>query len=402
MLIESNMLINIYLIMSLICSINSLPVDKPRITENLLKENIGFIVLKLENAPPESFELLESIIETARNDAKNLNEPEDFLRFFFNTIRFTYNIRYEKNDLPGAGLKNGVLDCDNLALIYLSMAEELKLPLHMVILPTHAFVRWKDENITIDWESIIGEKREKNFYKISYEISDYSEKKGTYLRNLTRNEVIAFNLSVIGKVLLYEGNNKLAQEYMKEACKNGLRIPSVISARVDMERKMGNLGKALYYTDMLLKLDSFDFEFYNEKAQILSQMGKKKKALENFDISTKLNPYQPEIYMRKYELDSRNFENMEKAYLIDPTNHHVSEIYAAELNKKGFFRKSLGIWNKLISENPFNPYLYAGRAVSKSGLGYHFLAINDAESSRNLGLGKREFDILIGNLKKPN
>lgn len=396
------MLINIYLILFMICSLHSLPKDKPRITDSLLKENIGFIVLKLENAPPEAFELLDAIIKTASNDAKSLNEPEDFLRFFFNTIRFTFNIKYQKNDLPGAGLKNRTLDCDNLALIYLSMAEELELPLHMVILPTHAFVRWEDKNVTIDWESIIGEKREKNFYKSSYEISDYAEKKGTYLRNLTRNEVIAFNLSVIGKVLLYEGNNKLAMEYMKEACKNAFRIPSVISARVEMERKIGNPGRALSYADDLLRLDSTDFEFYNEKAQILSEMGNNKKALQNFDISTQINPYQPEVYLRKFELDTGIFENIEKAYLIDNTNHYIAERYAVELNRKGFFKKSLMIWNKLISENPFNPQLYAGRAVSNSGLGYHFLAINDAESAKNLGLGKREYDILMSNLKMPD
>jgi tetratricopeptide (TPR) repeat protein len=43
-------------------------------------------------------------------------------------------------------------DCDTASVLYLAIGEWLKLPISIVELPGHMFVRWKSETVTLNWD----------------------------------------------------------------------------------------------------------------------------------------------------------------------------------------------------------------------------------------------------------
>jgi hypothetical protein len=88
------------------------------------------------------------------------------------------------------------LDCDTASFVYLGVADQLKLPLHLVAIPAHnrrsghAFVRWREGSHFLDWETMDGLVTTDDFYLKEWNINSAEIKAQSALADLSPGQVI--------------------------------------------------------------------------------------------------------------------------------------------------------------------------------------------------------------------
>jgi hypothetical protein len=89
-----------------------------------------------------------------------------------------------------------VLDCDTASFIYLGVADQLKLPLHLVSIPAynrrrgHAFVRWREGSHFIDWETTDGVVRTDDSYINAWKINSAEINAHSALTDLSSDQTM--------------------------------------------------------------------------------------------------------------------------------------------------------------------------------------------------------------------
>jgi len=91
-----------------------------------------------------------------------------------------------------------VLDCDTACFIYLSVAEQLGLPLKLVTIPSlnrrtgHTFVRWREGSNHLNWETMDGVVRSDDFYEKEWKIPAAVMRSKSAMKDLSRVEIEGF------------------------------------------------------------------------------------------------------------------------------------------------------------------------------------------------------------------
>lgn len=103
------------------------------------------------------------------------------------------------------------VDCDLSSLLYLSISEKLDIPLCMVEVPQHNFVRWKfEDGHYINWDTNYGYNRfTDRGYSDKYGALKAQIDKGTYLSNMSRDNVIGYFCFCRG--LTFEGSSNQSE-----------------------------------------------------------------------------------------------------------------------------------------------------------------------------------------------
>ena len=99
------------------------------------------------------------------------------------------------------------VDCDLSSLLYLSISEKLDIPLCMVEVPRHNFVRWKfEDGRYINWDTNYGYNRfTDEGYSEGYGVLEEQIDKGIYLSNMSSDNVMGYFCFCRG--LTFEGNS---------------------------------------------------------------------------------------------------------------------------------------------------------------------------------------------------
>ena len=186
-----------------------------------LPYTIGHQILDLEaelgvSTEPHK-ETLDMLVEEAKTaiQVKGTYTREDAVGILgtINSIlqnnRFERRKREERIDrlhLFHEGLFSKKVDCYSRSLIYLSIADALKLPLAAVYAPRHLFVRFILDGEGINWETTNARERGNDYYRSWLNISDKAISNGVYLRNLTRQETMAVVYNYRGVAWAGKGN----------------------------------------------------------------------------------------------------------------------------------------------------------------------------------------------------
>ena len=97
-------------------------------------------------------------------------------------------------------------DCDLAAIIYVSAAEQLGLPVFLVELPGHNFVRWQSPAVTINWDPNDGiSKSDQHFAQVVGVTAEGRALFG-YLENRTRERIFSYWLVRRGQRKARDGN----------------------------------------------------------------------------------------------------------------------------------------------------------------------------------------------------
>ncbi len=89
------------------------------------------------------------------------------------------------------------IDCDLSSFLYYSVGEILDLPLTIVQVPKHSFIRWNFENSYLNWDTNDAREYSDNDYRLAYGINTKSEETNKYLENRTTLETQVYYHSIV-------------------------------------------------------------------------------------------------------------------------------------------------------------------------------------------------------------
>ena len=158
----------------------------------------GYAALEVEAAvgvdtgPARS--ALDRVVDRARRDRRRWRTTEDALR---SVAAATAGVctRVQAGDadqLYSDALAAGVCDCDVLVVTYLTVADELDLPLQAAFLPGHVLVTWDDGAERRYWETTDGSARPA--WSIEALVPEGAD--GAYLRPQSRAEILGHLVGV--------------------------------------------------------------------------------------------------------------------------------------------------------------------------------------------------------------
>lgn len=109
---------------------------------------------------------------------------------------------YKPNFLLHRGIETKHIDCDNFCVLYIAIAEYLKIPLVPTLAPNHSFVRLVlDDGSYLNWEPLEGKSLPNAWYIQKFTIAKEAIQNGVYLKSLSRKEFFAVQYNSIGSYL---------------------------------------------------------------------------------------------------------------------------------------------------------------------------------------------------------
>ncbi len=116
------------------------------------------------------------------------------------------------------------IDCDLGAFLYLSIGEMLKLPLYVVEVPGHNFIRWQFPDKTyINWDNNSGKSYSDDAFRqgdtptISKSFTPKEERLNHFLTNLSQNDITGYYLSIIAIELSHQGRYSETEQLYLQA-----------------------------------------------------------------------------------------------------------------------------------------------------------------------------------------
>ncbi|GGI57004.1 tetratricopeptide repeat protein [Winogradskyella haliclonae] len=118
-------------------------------------------------------------------------------------------------------------DCDLTAFIYLGIAQVNNLPMYLVEVPKHNFIRYQiNENSFINWDNNSANTFSNEDFRnglsptVSTQFNLEDEKKYGYLKNMTHKEVIGYHYENVARYSIENNEYEKAIEQLKLAVKN--------------------------------------------------------------------------------------------------------------------------------------------------------------------------------------
>lgn len=307
---------------------------------------------------------LDIIIKNIKTGLRDETEPEQIIKtiniVLFNELQFKY---VQTGELEYLSL-NKVLDtktgnCVGLSILYLSIAEELHLPIYGVSVPEHIFVRYDDGDFRRNIETGYEGMATPDSYYVHMpgkRISQTSIKNGYYLKNLTTNEVIA----------------------------------DIYLNRSIIQKEKGNINAALKDINQAIQLHGNDAVAYCNRGVLYEKMNDRERALEDYNKAIALNhDYAPAYYNRgsvyaSMEVVDRAIMDYSKALSLDPSS--TLSYYNRGIAFKMIGRADLAIedMGSAISSNPQFAAAYAQRGLAYAESGEPEKALEDFNKALEL------------------
>lgn len=267
-------------------------------------------------ASEQEYDLLDSILFTAEQELKPYLEffreknicasPDEVIE---NTARVLMTIdnillnhglhSTERNDLLHQGLRSGAIDCDNIILLYASIAEQLDLPFKIVRLPKHTMVQIPLSDTQDLYLDPINSRAMNEIQLIEeYNITPQSIENGAYLRKLNKDEILAMENNSIGTFLLENHQIIKAIEYLTKAIITDPTDVNAYHQRGVLFEYIGNNKEALINYKQAISLDPNFTESHLGLALIYAFEGNILNASQSFERVKKLNPELAKNYTR--------------------------------------------------------------------------------------------------------
>lgn len=313
------------------------------------------------------------------------NEPESIINtineFLFDELGFTYVQTGNLEDL----YLNKVIDrrkgnCIGLSILYLSIAERLRLPLFGVNIPEHIFIRYDDgvQRINIEMGHK-GMSLSDTFY-VTHSIERFDKKSvenGCFLANLNKKEVISNVFLNRSKIRREGGNHRGALDDCNKAILLNSRNPGTYCNRGVIFEKLEMVSEAIKNYNQAISLNHKYASAYYNRGSIFGVKGEYGKAIEDFSEAISINP----VFMLSY------FNR------------------AIALKKVGEIEKAIQDYNKVIDIDSDYAQAYCNRGVAFAETGRLDDAINDFNKAIELdpGLSDAYFAraIFFADMKKP-
>lgn len=334
---------------------------------------------------------LDTIIQDMKANLYGKQEPEQVINAMNTIIFHKFQFKYvQAGNLEYMSL-NRVLDtktgnCEGLSILYLCIAEGLHLPIYGVSVPEHIFVRYDDgkfrRNIETGYEGMaIPDSYYMNMP--GKRISPVSVKKGYYLKNLTRNEVIAniyLNRSIIQKK---KGNRAAALRDVNHAI--GLHADDAVAYcnRGVIYEEMGNIEEAIYdYNKSILLNPDYAPAYYN-RGSLYAAIEKLEQAIMDYNKALHLDPNSTLSYYNRgiaFKMIGRvdlSIEDLSKAISLDPEFSAAYAHRGMAYAESGEPEKAMEDFDRSLELDPGNADVYMKRAILHADLRHFDNTIED-------------------------
>lgn len=260
-------------------------------------------------------------------------------------------------------------ECKTFSFIYLGIADALKLPVSMVLAPSHVFVRWHfsrgGNRAYLNWETTTGVTLDDNFIKFSHNISESSIRSGVYLRSLSPGESMATAYYMLSH-FVSSLNRKIV--YLTKAVELNPRHNRAFYNRGTLRYKQGKFRKALADYDRAVRLDPNHSESYNNRGNVWYATGHSDKALNDYNKAIELNPKHSRAYNNRgnvwYQKGRlrKALSNYNSAVTLDPAYSGAYNNRGNVWYEMGEISKALADYDKAIALDPKNRDAYKNRA----------------------------------------
>lgn len=320
---------------------------------------------------------LDTIVKNIQTSLGDETEPEQIIKtmnlVIFNELQFQY---IQTGNLDAISLHK-VLDtnignCVGLSILYLCIAEGLHLPIHGVSVPEHIFVRYDDGDFRRNIETGYEGMATPDSYYINMpgkRISQTSMKNGAYLKNLTRNEVIAdiyLNRSLIQKE---KGHIEAALKDINHAIELHGNDAVAFCNRGVIYEKMDDTEQAIRDYNKAVELNPDYAPVYFNRGSLYAAIKVFDKAIMDYSKALSLDPASAVSYYNRglaFNMVDRvdlAIEDLSKAIALDPkfaaAYAHRGLAYAESGNEE----EALADFNKGLELDPDNKEIYMKRSI---------------------------------------
>ena len=203
--------------------------------------------------------------------------------------------------------------CLGLSILYLSLAQKLNLPVYLVAVPKHYFVRYDNGKFKQNIETTMQGLDLPNFYYWkAYHISPESIKKGVYLRNLSKKETVARLLTARGSIFSEKDKKNEALSDFNLAMKFSRNNPEILFNRAILYCKEKEWDKAINLLDRVILLDPKFATAYRTRGVAHTLKGEMGEAIKDYNQAIKINLDDASVYALR-GLAYRKIGALEKA-----------------------------------------------------------------------------------------
>src|SRR3990167_5897844 len=335
---------------------------------------------------------LDNIIKNIQTSLRDETEPEQIIKIInivlFNELQFKY---VQTGGLEHISL-NKVLDtntgnCVGLSILYLCIAEGLRLPIYGVSVPEHIFVRYDDGDFRKNIETGYEGMATPDSYYVNMpgkRIPQICIKAGCYLKNLNLNEVIAniyLNRSLIQK---NDGKLDAALKDVNHAIELHGNDAAAFCNRGVIYEKMKNIEQALSDYNKALELNPDYAPAYYNRGSAYASTENIDKALMDYSKALFLDPsailsyYNRGIAFKMIGRTDLAIEDLTKAISLDSKFAAAYAQRGLAYAETGEQEKALSDFNKALELEPGNAEIYMKRAILHADMQHFDDAISDA------------------------
>jgi regulator of sirC expression with transglutaminase-like and TPR domain len=239
----------------------------------------------------------EALAQLAGAQGSGPADPEAIVRLVNGIIfgpgglRSSQDLHDPCNLFVSGVLARGQGYCVGIAGVYLSVAEELGLPIKAVATPTHVFLRYDDGKTRINIETFNGGASVPNEQYVSQQrIAPESIRKGVFLHDLSTDQFLAQVHNNLGVIYSERRDYARADEEYEVALRLDKRLPAAWYNRGKNLLEQGDLEGAIRSFTKALRLHPNDTWALNNRGLAYRQLGKAEKARADFEAALRIDP----------------------------------------------------------------------------------------------------------------
>lgn len=255
-----------------------------------------------------------------------------------------------------------IADCDTLSFLYLGIAEALKLPLRLVSLPDHTFIRWHfPDGTALNWETTTASVWRDSAYRSWYN-STHSDPlpPEQELRSLERAEIFAIVHYNLGNAFTQKGRyDEAIANYTKTLTINP-HYANAYYQRGNAWYAKGDDDKAINDFTQIIAFNPRDVNAFLNRGSAWNNKGEYEKAINDFTKVLELNPHNADAFYNRGNAwymkndDDRALADFNRALDINPDDAGAFSFRGMVWNRKNDYEKALADFTKALELNPWS------------------------------------------------
>lgn len=358
------------------------------INENNIINHLFYLESKIVdmNTIQKAYNILGEILKKAKKEIKNNYSPEEKLNKIYDILKNDFNFNYNESssELFSKCILSKNTKCDTGSFLFITIADEMNLPVSCILLPNHMYISWNDVNGKFNFETTNSGIFEDDFYTKKYNIT------AANMIRCSGEELMGFFYHKIGSIKFESKEYDIALNYFNNAIRLNQKSPIFYYNRGMVKNKLKNYYNAIDDFNKAVELNDTDYNIYfgrgNAKYETKDLFG----AIDDYNNVIELNDKFYEAYynrgMVKSELEDYygSIEDYKKIIGINNKDYKIFFILGNLYYKIKEYFKAIDYYTMSLNLNNKFPDGFYSRGLAKKELQNYYDAIEDLNISIGL------------------